>query len=73
MGIQLVWFKRDLRINDHVPLVEAAKRGPCLGLYVYEPELIEAEDSDAAHLNFVNQSLSGKTNGMPTQSPTLIN
>lgn len=57
MGIQLVWFKRDLRINDHFPLVEAAERGPCLGLYVYEPELIEAEDSDAAHLNFVNQSL----------------
>ncbi len=57
MGIQLVWFKRDLRIHDHAPLFNAATAGHCLGLYVYEPELIEAEDCDAAHLNFVNESL----------------
>ncbi len=57
MAIQLVWFKRDLRISDHAPLHFAALSGPCVGLYVYEPDLIEAEDSDAAHLNFVNQSL----------------
>lgn len=57
MGIQLVWFKRDLRVRDHAPLFRAANSGPCIGLYVYEPELIEAEDSDAAHLQFVNESL----------------
>ena len=57
MSAQLVWYKRDLRIADHEPLVRAAKAGPCVGLYVYEPELIEAEDHDAAHLKFVNQSL----------------
>ncbi|MEE2641620.1 MAG: FAD-binding domain-containing protein [Planctomycetota bacterium] len=57
MSIQLVWFKRDLRIRDHLPLVEAGRAGPCLGLYVYEPELLEAEDADAAHLQFINESL----------------
>ncbi len=57
MAIQLVWFKRDLRINDHAPLALAARTGPCIGLYVYEHELIEAEDCDAAHLRFVNESL----------------
>jgi deoxyribodipyrimidine photo-lyase len=57
MSVQLVWFKRDLRVADHEPLVRAAIEGPCVGLYVYEPELIEAEDHDAAHLKFVNQSL----------------
>lgn len=57
MGIQLVWFKRDLRIHDHAPLASAATAGKCLCLYVYEPELLEANDCDQAHLNFINQSL----------------
>ena len=57
MAIQLVWFKRDLRINDHAALANAVAAGACLGLYVYEPELIEAEDYDSAHLKFANESL----------------
>ncbi len=57
MATQLVWFKRDLRVHDHIPLVQAANAGDCVGLYVYEPELIEAHDHDAAHLTFVNESL----------------
>lgn len=57
MSTQLVWFKRDLRIHDHSPLSQAAASGKCVALYVYEPELIEAEDCDAAHLNFINESL----------------
>jgi len=37
MAWQVVWFKRDLRVVDHAPLVEAAARGPVLPLYVAEP------------------------------------
>ena len=57
MSVQLVWFKRDLRVFDHEPLARAAKAGYCVGLYVYERELIEADHHDAAHLQFVNESL----------------
>ena len=57
MAVQLVWYKRDLRINDHAPLAQAAQAGCCVCLYVYEPEIIEAEDFDAAHLNLINESL----------------
>ncbi len=56
-GLQLVWFKRDLRVADHEPLYRAAQAGRCLCLYVYEPELIEADDFDAAHFGFIQQSL----------------
>ena len=52
----VVWFKRDLRIGDHLPLFEAARRGPVLCLYVYEPELYN-EEVDPSHLEFINQSL----------------
>lgn len=56
-GPQLVWFKRDLRIADHRPLAEAAKTGPVLALYVYEPSIWGAGDLDASHLTFVNAAL----------------
>ena len=57
-GLQIVWFKRDLRLEDHRPLYEAARRGaPLLALYVYEPEIVAAEDFDPSHLVFINQSL----------------
>lgn len=57
MPTQVVWFKRDLRVADHRPLVEAASRGPCLCLYVYEPDVLAGEDVDPCHVAFVNDSL----------------
>ncbi|MFN2289219.1 MAG: FAD-binding domain-containing protein [Chromatocurvus sp.] len=59
MTPELVWFKRDLRVADHSPLVAAARRGPVVCLYIYEPELIEAEDFSRRHLLFINDSLAG--------------
>ena len=56
-GVQVVWFKRDLRATDHRPLVEAALRGPSVCLYVYEPEVLQGEDFDASHLTFINEAL----------------
>ena len=57
MTTQLVWYKRDLRVSDHAPLARAAKEGDCICLYVYEPEIVEAEDFDEAHLKFINEGL----------------
>jgi deoxyribodipyrimidine photo-lyase len=54
---QLVWFKRDLRVEDQRPLTEAARRGPVVCLYVYEPELHGSVEFTAAHLVFLNESL----------------
>ena len=55
--MQIVWFKRDLRVRDHRPLVEAAARGPVLCLYVYEPELLDSTELGALHYTFIHQSL----------------
>ena len=55
--LHIVWFKRDLRLYDHAPLVTAAKCAPVVGLYVYEPEVYGDAEFDAAHLEFINQSL----------------
>ena len=55
--VNLVWFKRDLRVQDHEPLVEAAAAGPVLGLFIYEPEIYRAGEFDPSHLVFLNQCL----------------
>ncbi|MDX1971352.1 MAG: deoxyribodipyrimidine photo-lyase, partial [Candidatus Sumerlaeia bacterium] len=52
-----LWFKRDLRVEDHAPLLEAAARGPVLCLYIYEPEVLQAHYTEASHLGFLNESL----------------
>ena len=42
MAYTVVWFKRDLRVDDHAPLAHAAAHGPVLCLYVLEPRKIGA-------------------------------
>lgn len=56
-GLHVVWLKRDLRIADHAPLLEACKHARVVVLYVYEPEILQSEEHDTSHLEFVNQSL----------------
>ncbi|MCR9200042.1 MAG: DNA photolyase family protein [Planctomycetaceae bacterium] len=56
--MQVVWFKRDLRVSDHRALHAACQSGsPVLCLYVFEPELWQQPDADARHLRFVHDSL----------------
>jgi deoxyribodipyrimidine photo-lyase len=55
--VQIVWFKRDLRVQDHRPLAEAAKHGPMLPIYITEPELWRQPDASARHWQFIAESL----------------
>jgi deoxyribodipyrimidine photo-lyase len=55
--VQIVWFKRDLRVADHRPLVEAARRGSVLPLYVAEPEYWAEPDSSGRHWAFIAEAL----------------
>ncbi len=59
--VQIVWFKRDLRVADHEPLARAALAiddlGPVLPLYVIEPELWQQPDSSGRQFAFVRESL----------------
>ena len=39
-AINIVWFKRDLRTNDHAPLLNASQQNtPILPIYVVEPDI----------------------------------
>lgn len=56
-GLAVVWLKRDLRISDHAPLRAAARHERVIVLYVYEPEIVLADDFDRAHLLLANDAL----------------
>ena len=55
--LQVVWFKRDLRIHDHAPLANAAAAGPVLPLFAIEPGQWQAPDSALRHWKFAADSL----------------
>lgn len=55
--MQVVWFKKDLRIVDHHALVAAAQRGSVLPLYIIEPELWRQPDMSNRHYQFLKDCL----------------
>ncbi|MEL6371730.1 MAG: FAD-binding domain-containing protein [Pseudomonadota bacterium] len=54
---QLVWFKRDLRVQDHAPLVHATEAGPVLPVYVVEPDLWAQPDVSGRQFAFLGETL----------------
>jgi deoxyribodipyrimidine photo-lyase len=53
----LVWFKRDLRVQDHPALALAAGLGAVLPVYVVEPEYWALPDTSARQWDFAAESL----------------
>ncbi|GAA6182240.1 deoxyribodipyrimidine photo-lyase [Shimia sp. NS0008-38b] len=55
--MQLVWFKRDLRVQDHGALSFASQRGPVLPLYVVEPDYWAQGDASRRQWVFASETL----------------
>lgn len=55
--LQLVWFKRDLRAADHQALAQAAKQGPVIAFYCFEPEYWQQPDTSLRQWLFIKESL----------------
>jgi deoxyribodipyrimidine photo-lyase len=70
--VQLVWFKRDLRLEDHAPLAHAARAGTVLPLYVIDPEQLFAADFDRLHYNFLLACLTELRAGLASLGQPLI-
>lgn len=70
--INIVWFKRDLRVHDHRPLMEAAQAGPVIALYVVEPEYWLQPDTSARQWNFIRESLLSLEKALNDLGGTLV-
>lgn len=56
--INIVWLKRDFRLQDHEPLHKAEQAGiPYIIIYLFEPSLVEYPDTSPRHLKFIYHSL----------------
>lgn len=60
--MEVVWFKRDLRVADHASLAEACARaratgGYVLGFYAIEPSVIHAPDYSGRHWAATREAL----------------
>jgi deoxyribodipyrimidine photo-lyase len=56
--IEVVWFKRDLRVTDHAPLLAACDTGNAvLPLYIIEPELWRQPEMSGRHYDFLAECL----------------
>lgn len=53
----LVWFKRDLRLHDHAPLLAAADCDRALAVFVIEPEWLRSPEFAPRHLAYLLQCL----------------
>lgn len=55
--LHVVWFKHDLRVVDHRPLLDASKRGTVLPLFIVEPDLWAEPDMSGRHWDFASECL----------------
>lgn len=54
----VLWFKRDLRLRDHQPLLELIDAGrPSILVYIFEDLLLDNPHYDERHWRFIWQSL----------------
>ena len=71
--IQIVWFKRDLRITDHKPIYEASKNStPTLMLYIVETDYWSEPFANRRHWSFIHDSLVELSRDLNTINQKLI-
>ncbi|MEN9933230.1 MAG: hypothetical protein RIS17_1803, partial [Pseudomonadota bacterium] len=71
--MEIVWFKRDLRVHDHAPLAAACASGrPVLPLYVIEPEYWAQPDASGRQYGFLAESLADLDRSLAARGGRLV-
>ena len=53
MKVDIVWFKRDFRLEDHAPINAVTKdNNNFLGIFVIEPSRLIEKDTDPIHIDW---------------------
>ncbi|NNG82294.1 MULTISPECIES: deoxyribodipyrimidine photo-lyase [Acinetobacter Taxon 24D] len=65
--MQFIWFRQDLRIQDHAALWHATQAGPCIALVVISPEQWALHNDAAVKIDFYLRQLQA----LKTQLKTL--
>ncbi|MGB3200403.1 MAG: FAD-binding domain-containing protein, partial [Nodosilinea sp.] len=57
MNTTIVWFRRDLRVSDHEPLLRAARRGLVVPVFVFDRALLHHPETGSARVAFLLAAL----------------
>lgn len=72
-AINIVWFKRDLRLQDNEALRAAQEENlPIVLLYCFEPSIMKYDDSEVRHWRFVFESIQDLKNQLKQLSVDAI-
>ncbi|MBU6165292.1 MAG: deoxyribodipyrimidine photo-lyase [Alphaproteobacteria bacterium] len=71
--MDIVWFKRDLRVHDHAPLAAAVASGrPVLPLYIVEPDQWAQADASGRQFGFLAESLADLDRSLRARGARLV-
>ena len=72
-SVTVVWFKRDLRLNDHVPIVQAVTFGfSLLFLYILGRELWHLADTSRCQYDFFCECIRNTQQALAALGHTLV-
>lgn len=69
---QVVWFKRDLRVQDHAALAGAVAVGPVVPIYIVEPGLWAQPDMSLRHYQFLRGCILSLNRALETLGLRLV-
>ncbi len=71
--MEIVWFKRDLRVHDHAPLLAACASGrPVLPLYIVEPAQWQQPDASGRQYEFLADALADLDRSLQARGARLV-
>lgn len=68
----LLWFKRDLRLQDNPALLRACDLGGAVPLYIVEPELWAQPDASGRQYDFLAETLVGLREDLRSRGSDLV-
>ncbi|MEL7358612.1 MAG: FAD-binding domain-containing protein [Cyanobacteria bacterium J06560_6] len=68
----LVWYRRDLRMQDHEPLYWAARRGGVIPVFVFDRALLLHPETGAGRVQFMLSCLAALDKDLKTRGGRLI-
>ncbi len=72
MTANIVWFKRDLRLDDHAALTAAAKDGAVLPIVIVEPDYWQLPDTSARQWRFWRGCIEDLNAAIAQRGSTLV-
>ncbi len=72
MNRTIVWFRRDLRISDHKPLYQAARRGTVVPVFVFDRALLLHPETGSGRVRFMLSCLAALDRDLRSRGGRLI-